>query len=225
MSIVEKFGKTVSILLGNPVENKPEHKSECLIPWVQEIRKPKGRLTYDGVEWEAIQKLRDRELENPAPFSSKTLVEYHNHASLGYESPVDFSRYRGSISSYRGNVPVMQIIGACTTNNMHEYEKGMTYGEVLFDALHGAGLKLDALEFLASEAPKSEEMPHTIINHDRKTRSGGELKLTRFGDYYFSSHGHQRTILAMFHVWQEEGIPGMLKNVHVTEWHPTVSYS
>lgn len=118
------------------------------------------------------------------------------------------------------NVPVMNIIGAGITTNMHNFSRGKTYREVLFTCLHGAGLEMDALDFLVSDRCKSQEMPHTRIRHDRKTRSKGELTLTRYGNYFFSSHGHQRTVLAMYAIWQREGVNGLLKNVTVNELFP-----
>jgi hypothetical protein len=190
--------------------------------WVKELSEQILRYVYYGeLESEAIKVLRDNELDNPAPFSNKTLIEYHNFDAWGYESPVDFKEFKGGkYATYMMNVPVIRIIGASTTNNLNHYMSGMTYRDVLFQCLHGGGLDIDSLKFLLSEKNKAEKMPHQRINHDRKTRSEGELTLYRFGDFFISSHGHQRTILAMYWIWQNEGANGMLKNVKVTERFP-----
>ena len=182
----------------------------------------KLRYNYYGEsESVALKTLRDNELNNPAPFSRKTLIEYHNFDALSYESPVDFQQFKGgTYTNYVMSVPVVRIIGAGTTNNLNNYKSGMTYRDVLFQCLHGGGVDFDSLNFLLSEESKSNDMPHRRINHDRKTRSEGELTLNRFGDYFISSHGHQRTIMAMYWIWQNEGASGMLKNVKVTEWFP-----
>lgn len=191
-------------------------------PWVQNRYTIKSRYTLYGYsEFDAIRILRDSEEKIPASFSNRTLIPYPNFSMSEFECPVDFSRYNeGFINRYTADVPILGIIGAGTTNNLDNYQPGMTYRQVLFECLHGAGLGIDALDFLKSDAPKSHEMPHTVIDRISKTRSYGGLELVRFGDYYFSSHGHQRTIYAMFAIWQEDGDKGRLKNVEVVERLP-----
>ncbi len=49
------------------------------------------------------------------------------------------------------------------------------------EPLHGAGVHMDALTFLASPQCKDQPMPHTVINEDPKTRSVLALELTRYG--------------------------------------------
>jgi hypothetical protein len=190
--------------------------------WKKELEEQKTRYVYYGTEEsEAIKLLRDNELSNPAPFSNRTLIEYHNFDARGYESPIDFKKYKGgNYTTYQADVPVLQIIGAGTTNNLNNYQPGLSYQDILFKCLHGGGLNIDSLKFLSSNLCKSNQVPHKRINNDRKTRSEGELTLNRFGDYFISSHGHQRTIMAMYWIWQQEGANGMLKNVRITEWFP-----
>ncbi|MCG8313156.1 MAG: hypothetical protein MI976_08065 [Pseudomonadales bacterium] len=189
------------------------------IPWIQQLNTPESRLLYcDYSEYEAIKYLRDHELLNPAPFSNRSLIELHNYSTLGYECPIDITRYRTHTSTtYKMDVPILNIIGAGTTANMHNFIPGKTYRDVLFTCLHGAGLNMKSLEFLSSTNSKDGEMPHSRVNNDRKTRSKRPLELTRFGDYFFSSNGHQRTVFAMYFIWQMDGINGLLKNVTVNE--------
>ena len=188
--------------------------------WDQDLYLPNERYLYCGFpEFEGTKILRDKELENPAPFSRKTLIPYHNFSASGFECPVDFGLYKDNPSrSYISDVPILGIIGAGTINNLNNYRAGMSYREILFNCLHGAGLSIESLSFLIGEEAKSNEMPHTRILSDRKTRSCGALTFIRFGDYYFSSHGHQRTIFAMYAIWQAKGMKGVIKNVAITEW-------
>jgi len=161
-------------------------KSMPLHPWAKELCIPEKRYTYSGYpEFEAIRILRDNELGKETDFSNRTLIQYHNHSTLGYECPVDFEKYNGAITSYKMDVPIINIIGAGTTNNLNNYIPGMTYREVLFQCLHGAGVDRRSLDFLLSAESKDLEMPHTRIDNDRKTRSERALKLVRFGDYFF----------------------------------------
>jgi hypothetical protein len=210
-------------LLKKLTESKQqENEKNSDYPWINELSEQNHRYNYYGEpQSEALTALRDNELNNPAPFSQKTLIEYHNFDAWGYESPIYFQQFKGrTYATYVMNVPVVRIIGASTTNNLHNYNSGMTYRDVLFQCLHGGGIDFNSLNFLLSEESKSKVMPHRRINHDRKTRSGGESTLNRFGDYFISSHGHQLTILAMYWIWQNDGANASLKNVRVTEWFP-----
>lgn len=175
-----------------------------LVPWIQELKPPESRYLYGQYsEFDAIKHLRDTELLNPAPFSNRSLIEIHNHSTSRYKCPVDVALYQSNtLTFYKMDVPVMNIIGAGTTANMHNFTSGKTYRDVLFTCLHGAGLGMDALDFLTGDSCKDDEMPHTRIEHDRKTRSKGALTLTRYGNYFFTSHGHQRTVLAMYAIWR-----------------------
>lgn len=106
--------------------------------WTKELEEQKTRYVYYGTEEsEAIKLLRDNELSNPAPFSNRTLIEYHNFEARGYESPIDFKKYKdGNYTTYKADVPVLQIIGAGTTNNLHNYKSGLSYQDILFRCLH-----------------------------------------------------------------------------------------
>ena len=215
-----KFLKSQILGLIAPLKNTEQATKKTVIPWRQKLVEPTSRLLYAKKEYPAVARLRNLELLNPAPFSKRTLIHYGLDRS-DFESPVNFSNYSDTaLPDYYDDVPVINIIGAYTTNNMACWVKGMTYREVLFEALHGAGIYQEGLDFLASNRCKKEDMPHKVVENDRKTRSTKELYFYKYGDYYISGNGHQRTIFAMFHNWQEEGEKGTVKNVLVKEMKP-----
>lgn len=203
-------------------KRKPLPQTNHEILWEQQLREPVSRYLYYGFEeFSAIKYLRDSELENPSPFSHRTFLDLNSFNSNHVQYPFDRNRYKScTVNRYKMNVPIMNIIGAGTTNNMSSFSVKYTYREVLFYCLHGAGVDMDSLNFLHGDQCKDKTMPHTIVNRDSKTRSVAPLTLTRYGDYFFSSNGHQRTVFAMYYIWQKEGMNGLLKNVTVSELFP-----
>lgn len=170
-------------------------------------------------ESEGIKLLRDKELQFPAPFGNKVFVARDNRQNNAL-THMEFAKYEseGYIRKYRDNVPIMNIIGGGTSNNLDNYSTGLTYREILFQCLHGIGVTRESLNFLLGHENKSQEMPHNPSALFPKSYSKLDLSLTKYGDYYISSNGHQRAIMAMFWIYQNEGVNGTLKNVLVKEW-------
>jgi hypothetical protein len=196
-----------------------------LIPHEHKLDKTSDRKTYwNEPENCVIAKLRDTEEINQAPFSNKTLIEWDLSTDSKYICPViyrDYANVKG-VSKY-GDAPVLKILGACTTNNMatgckEVFEPNTTYRGTLFNYLHGGNLDVSSLDYFEDENRGTAGMPVKRIGNDRKTRSEREWEFVQYGDYFFSSHGHQRTVFAMYHLYQKYGTDAVIKNVKITKY-------
>jgi hypothetical protein len=189
-----------------------------IIFWHKDLQLPKGRSKH-FIEGENtfIKSLRDNELIYPAPFSNKSYISDSVGPEIKFEKPVSLSTNGKTLNSFQGDVPIRQIIGGDTLN-LELYKPGMTYREILFDALHGAGLDYRFTDFFLSDKSKDSPPPHNPVGGDPKSTSRRELKFAKFGDYYVSRNGHQRCILAMYAIFQNSGPDGKIKNVQISEW-------
>jgi len=196
-------------------------KDSKLIKWLQPpTTHTQPRYVTSFGESYGIKLLRDNETRDPAPFSFRTLIETNNNGTGNYESPVDISTYleSGKVITKKMDIPINKIIGAHTTNNLDNYTPGLHYRDILFQCLHGIGITQDSLDFLSGYDDKDKEMPHEPVREVPKSFSKRELEFVKYGDWFVSSNGHQRAIMAMFYLWQTDGDKGSIKNVTVHEW-------
>ena len=206
-------------------ELEERERQSKLIPHEHRFLETHKRKTYgDEPENTVIAELRNMEELRPAPFSNKTLIEWGFSSDNKYECPVQYSQYNNvtGVDEY-GDVPIKRILGACTTNNMatgseEVFEPNTTYRGTLFNYLHGGNLNQESLDYFEDENRGHEGMPVERIGNDRKTRSDGEWSFVKYGDYYFSNHGHQRTVFAMYHLFQKYGDEAVIKNVKITKY-------
>lgn len=206
-------------------ELEEQERQSKLIPHEQGGLETNKRRTYGNEpENTVIAELRNIEELRPAPFSNKTLIEWDFSSDNKYECPVQYSKYNSvtGVEEY-DDVPILKILGACTTNNMATgskdvFEPNTTYRGTLFNYLHGGNLNQVSLDYFEDENREQEGMPVERIGNDRKTRSDGEWSFVQYGDYYFSNHGHQRTVFAMYHLFQKYGDEAVIKNVKITKY-------
>lgn len=173
-------------------------------------------IGYDVVENEIIKEIRDNEIDNPAPFSDRTLIDWQFEEQ--FEKPDGFLKYApklGEKSEGPIDIPIDKIIGVGSTNNLDNHKIGMTFKEVLFEGVHGNGLTQASKNFLLSAESKDKEMPHKPIVGAHKTRSARGVEVTRYGDCFVINNGQQRVIFAMYLIWQRDGAKGVLRNVTV----------
>lgn len=173
-------------------------------------------IGYDEVENEIIQKIRDNEIVNPAPFSDRTLIDWQFEDE--FEKPDGFSNHEprlGEKNEDQIDIPIDKIIGVGNTNNLNNHKLGMTFKEALFEGVHGNGLIQASKDFLLSAESKDKEMPHQPIAGAHKTRSEKGIKATRYGDNFVINNGKQRVIFAMYLIWQKDGAKGVLRAVTV----------
>lgn len=175
-----------------------------------------------GDEENAFLKLiRDNELEKNAPFSgrkllvmddARTLAEFPETASVG--RPVEY---------VIEDVPIMKIVGVSGTGHLDNFKYGMEFQDVLFESLHGVSLTQESLDYFLSDTLKGDEhrnesgyteMPQDMTC-EGSARARRGITLMRRGDVYFADHGKQRTLMAMFWIYQNQGKSGMLRKVSV----------
>jgi hypothetical protein len=128
------------------------------------------------------------------------------------------------------HIPIRSIVGVSNLHNL-THERGndfqiATFGDALFEALHGASLIYpDSLDYLCSESVKAkgemvqrDEMPQVekISSNDPKYAAMGEMTFQRYGDRYIAFNGKQRTLIAIYAIWQRKGPDGILYNVRIT---------
>ncbi|WKZ83957.1 hypothetical protein N5B55_09160 [Ralstonia pickettii] len=123
------------------------------------------------------------------------------------------------------HIPILSIVGIDSFENLGKTEEIATFGDALFAALHGASLIFpDSLDYLCSESVKGdlhpcfEEMPEkpSISSVCSKYHARRGLDFSRYGGGYIAWNGKQRTLLAMYAIWQREGPTGMLRNVKLS---------
>lgn len=123
------------------------------------------------------------------------------------------------------HIPILSIVGISNFGNLGSPDEIATFGDALFAALHGASLIFPcSLDYLCSDSVKGdqhpyfEEMPEKdhISSVCSKYKARGGLDFTRYGCGYIANNGKQRTLLAMYAIWQREGPNGMLRNIKLS---------
>ncbi len=183
------------------------------------------RHCYGNEEENAIlAQIRDEELKNPAPFSNREIVDFGMPKS---ESLYPLDEQGGEFSDSVEDVPIIDIVGLSNTNNLDNYEEGMTFRDVLFKCLHGASLTKESLQYFVGDDLKSDKHEcnpeFTYFPQDEKymgskgyARRG--VGLTKRGDVFYVDQGKQRTIIAMFHIYQVFGSGGLFRRVRVERY-------
>ena len=207
-------------------------QNESALPMVRNSRqchKMPGYLAPDLNAYEdphaAITHLRQFECSAPAPFSDEII-----------HTPETFVKCVKSQQNLRPHVvsdefpdlvhvPILSIVGINNFGNLGNDDEIITFGDALFAALHGASLLYpSSLEYLCSDSVKGdqhlcfEEMPEKngISRISSKYKARGGLDFSRYGDGYIANNGKQRTLLAMYAIWQRDGDLGMLRNVKLS---------
>jgi len=175
-----------------------------------------------GKENEQMREIRDGEEKNPAPFGSKTFLLLDHPESLRVleHSPGDLK----SLRTYIGDVPISKIVGMRKETWLEGFQHGMTFRDVLFKCLHGQSLVPESLDYFLSSRMKAHSKCCTegfyyfpqddeLKGTDAYGRKG--IRFARRGDYYFVEQGQQRSIMAMFWIFQKIGIEGKLQQVDV----------
>jgi len=167
---------------------------------------------------------RNTEQANPAPFSNRELVDFGFDKSNSIYSLVE---QKGKRSYFVEDVPVVDIIGLSNTNNLENYKEGMTFRDVLFNCLHGASLTKESLMYFLGDDLKSDkhqmEPEYRVFPQDDKYVGGkgyarGGVGLTKRGNVYYVDQGKQRTIIAMFYIYQICGVSGLYRKVRVDRY-------
>ncbi|MQA40581.1 hypothetical protein [Rugamonas aquatica] len=119
------------------------------------------------------------------------------------------------------HIPIVSIVGIDNFGNLGDPAEIITFGDALYAALHGASLLPSSLDYLCSDSVKGDlhpffqEMPEkdriSAVSPKYHARRG--LNFSRYGSGYIATNGKQRTLLAMYAIWQREGPGGMLRNV------------
>lgn len=191
-------------------------------PWHRTSRMDIKRHSWNGSEEnQELRILRDKDLNNPAPFTHQTLISFDNFGALDFEKPLNFQDYYSDSmrsKKVKINVPIKQIIGLSITGNLDNYSEGMSFREVLFESLHGDGIIEESVEFLIGPESKDIDMPHRFNKNNPKSRSSGKLEISQYGDWFIVNNGKQRAIIAMYAIWQRYGDCGLLQNVTVTQY-------
>lgn len=161
----------------------------------------------------------------PAPFSDEiihTPETLKGSAKLLQELPphVVSDEYPDLV-----HIPILSIIGIGNFGNLGNTDEIVTFGDALFAALHGASLTFpSSLDYLCSDSVKGnlhpcfQEMPEKdgISSVCSKYKARGGIDFSRYGCGYIANNGKQRTLLAMYAIWQREGPNGMLRNVKLS---------
>ncbi len=191
--------------------------------WLQNYKKISELKPYSykvsGLEENKIlSRIRKLELIHPASFSNRTLIDFTFNTESIFEKPFNFNEYKQctfeSLDSV--NIPINKIVGLDSTNNLDNYEYGMTFQNVIFQCLHGTGINEKSVSFLTGNESKNNTMPHDPLRGMRKSRAVGGIKATQYGEWFVIDSGRQRTLIAMYLIWQKYGESGFLKNVSVT---------
>lgn len=179
------------------------------IKWEQALKDPGSMTRYNvGNENQIIRKIRDREIENPAPFSHRTLLMLSREQFSNQEFPfnIDGNGVYQGIDRGLQDVPIKQIIGILLPNNLGfdgDYDYSTTYREALFERLHGKSFTAASCRFLLSKQSKAEEMPDDT-SVASKYRARGGMILHQYDDYYFVVQGQQRGIIAIYLLFQNK---------------------
>lgn len=171
-----------------------------------------------------ISLIRDNELLNPAPFSSDILLDF-SQTQVEQVHPLEIKNHERN--NFIESVPIQSIVGIDNTNNLDNYEKGMTFREVLLECLHGESLIKESLDYFIGEDVKSDydsdhpqyrEFPQNPQWKGTSAFGRSGVGVTKRGDVYYIDQGKQRSIMAMFGIFQNSGINGLYKNIRVERY-------
>jgi hypothetical protein len=186
-------------------------------PNVPKLKMP-GYCAADVGENEEMRKLRERELSDGggADFSNVPL-------RLRPDVPIATDR-AGKLA----DVPIAKLVRIGTTNNLDNYEERMTFGEILFQCLHGASWTKESIDYMCGDAVKSEgyagykKFPQIpgISKCNSKYLARGGMTFSLIHGVYYCDQGQQRAIMARYAIFQRFGIEGVLKNVYVYDATP-----
>ncbi len=168
-----------------------------------------------------LKVIRDNELANPAPFSGLPLLVGGGPENIA-KCPDLGSEIRGG-HCVVADVPVIDIVAINVDGNLDNYERGMTFREVLFNCLHGHSLTQHTLDWFLSDCVKADHRRHSPEyvaypqneNVPAKAKGTRGVELTRYGNKYVIEQGKQRTLIAMFWIFQNRGPAGLFKGVGV----------
>lgn len=149
--------------------------------------------------------------EGRAPFSDQPLLFLDDDAD---------ARLAGGKSLGVTDIPIENIVGISDFGNLHNYEPGMSFQQVLFNCLHGASLTDESLDYLCGDLVKSKQVAGFIefpqlhgLPGALRARRG--MSFTKVRDRYYADQGQQRAIFARYAIFQRFGISGLLRNVYV----------
>lgn len=189
-----------------------------------------ARYSVDGKQNEIIEMIRDEELKNPAPFSDNVLLIFGSYDMSEINKIVHvpeklYETDGGGREDFVDDIPILKIAGIENRGNLaSNYEYGMTFREVLFECLHGRSLTDKSLEYFLSTDLKANgcerengfrEFDQTVEKIDSKYIGRNGIGLTQRHGYFYCDQGKQRTIIAMFYIYQKEGVDGFLKKVRI----------
>lgn len=168
-----------------------------------------------------LKKIRDNDLAKAAPFSASTLFVLDDERTL--EEAPETAYQPGPRESVIEDVPIARIVGVTGVGHLQDFTYGMTFRQVLFMSLHGASLTASSLDYFLGDSLKGDNhqrLPgYTEMPQDERCigneRARGGITLLKRGDYYFADHGKQRTLMAMFWIFQNRGERGTLNKVSV----------
>lgn len=166
-----------------------------------------------------IALIRDNELRNPAPFSKTKILLMDDERTIT-EFPETKPLNRDSIN-FVEDVPIIHIAGISIPTHLDNFEYGMTFREVLFECLHGASLIQESLDYFLSDCHKSDMHGLTANFPQDKGYQGTSaygrkgVGLTKRSNRFFVDQGQQRTLMAMFWIFQNKGSSGLYKKVRV----------
>lgn len=189
---------------------------------------PQVRHTFPGrPENEFIAMIRDNELKRPAPFSSKPLLVESDPRS--FEICPELMHVPVKAEVVVSDVCISDIIGIGNANNLDNFEFGMTFRDVLFCCLHGESLVAESLEYFLDDRLKANHLSHwrsAFCEFPQREGVTGKAKgyrgidLVQRGSKYYVENGKQRTLIAMFWIFQNYGEHGKLRSVSVTRSVP-----
>lgn len=169
-----------------------------------------------------LKQIRDHDIDNPAPFGKNRLLLLDDDRTVA-ECP-ETKYFREPTTWVLEDVPIERIAGICDPGHLDNYSYGMSLREILFNCLHGVSLTQGSLDYFIGDAIKGDyhksqpgysDMPQDMACIGN-ARSRGGINLVKRGDVYFATRGQQRTLMAMFWIYQK-GRGGVLTNVSVEE--------
>ncbi|HHX8660081.1 TPA: hypothetical protein ACVO40_004627 [Vibrio diabolicus] len=181
------------------------------------------RHKIGDIENKIIAMIRDQEIQNPAPFSNKEVLDFSDE---DVKNEIFFDVAGKSPKDIICDVPVLNILGVSGTNNFDNFEKGMTFRDVLFNCLHGKSLITESLDYFSGSDVKSDlhrshkgyvEFPQDQACSGKEYARRG-VGLIGWEDRFYVSQGKQRSIIAMFWIYQNYGSAGAYRNVGVTKY-------
>lgn len=165
-----------------------------------------------------LREMRDQELRRPAPFSGRRFVSdgrLHQALRPVPNKAVERRRCEQQRRIWV-DVPITRIVGITCAGHLSNVTMLNSFRDVLFYGLHGLGTTQDTVDFLCSDADKSEPPPQDYPRQPGSSK--GALLLSEHSGWYIVGNGQQRAVIAMFALWQREGMKATLKNVPVS-WY------